>query len=212
MWLTFRGGLWALLGLAMVTGCASLSYTVNNNVFSEMSNDKKLRLFDAENEVSLAEDEAEQMRLRARDLSAEARAAGAQGGDTDPEIWGPQTEEMWDRRIEFLEASHDYLWDRLEVQASVIVAAQAKFELAKALLLKKNRLSGAERLDVHKFELQAQAAAHKSEAAREALSRNKPRLERIRQAWRQARETVLGSTLPVIGLPGDEEIPVWEIW
>lgn len=213
-----------MLGLVLVAAgaCNYLSYSVDNDAFATMSVDKKMRLFDAENDVSIAEDEREQMRERLRQIREDMRAVKRQRaaleedvrnrGEADADRTMDLADTMWDRRLDYLDMSLDYMKGRIGVQGTLISLARAKFELAKVLLIKKNKLEGSESLTVRDFEQQVSEIAQRAKAEQAELDRTKPPLERARLQWLKLRDDVAASSLSALGTPGEDELPVWESW
>ena len=208
--------------LLAATACNPLSYWVSNDVFAHMSVDKKMRLFDAENDVSIAEDEREQMRDRVRSIRDDMRNVRRQRaaleedlrnrGDADAGKTLQLAEIMWSKRVDYLDDSADYMKARIDAQGTLILLARAKFELAKVLLIKKNKLDGSESLVVRDFEQQVKDYSQRSKAELAELERTKPRLERARLEWLKLRDDLAASSLSALGTPGEDELPVWESW
>lgn len=200
----------ALVGLAALAGC-SLHHTIDNGLFHDLTVDKKMRLFDAENDVSISVDEREQMRERVRVIKAELRYAARQVDQAADKSLAV-TEHVWELRQTYLDGSLDYLRERIAAQDGVVLSARAKFELAKALLVKKNKLPGAEDLDVKDFEAQVTELGDASRAELAELDLEKPALQQARTDWLKARDELAASSLSSLGTPGADEIPVWESW
>lgn len=210
-WRPWYGWLVLLIGLS---ACGPLRYTVNNDAFSQLSVDKKMRLFDAENDVSLAQDEEGQMREAIHDLRMDQDQAERslrlvqrqEGGNTQVAA------RMWNARLKYLQLALDYMHQRLRVQDTMVVASQARFELAKALIVKKNKMPGADKIVVKNFEKQADSFNEraKTELAALALVRNK--VERARSDWLRLRDDVAANTLGGASQVGEEEQPAWQSW
>ena len=208
-----------LLLLSAATACSGLRYEIDNDVFRDMPIDKKLRLFDAENDVSLAVDERAQVRARIREIKIEAKLASSEV-DAAPELEDAAdnasldvlTSRMWQSRADYLEGSLDYLRKRLQLQDGLILLARAKFELAKALLVKKNKLAGVEDIEIKNFEEQIAAINQALQGEQGDLEGQKGNLERLRAAWLTLRNEVAASRLTGFMAPGEDELPVWESW
>lgn len=209
-----------LFALVCLTGCA-LSHTVNDDVFQDMSVDKKLRLFEAENDISIAIDERDQMRERIRELKREIRSAQVERRVADEEAahegreGGKQaqlSDAMWNSRLEYLDGSIAYLRRRMSAQDSVILLARAKFELAKALIIKRYKLEGAESINIKDFEHQVVECNEQMHVTLQEVEQGRSPLERLRAEWLRLRDELASGSLQNMVTPGDDELPVWENW
>ncbi|HET6345142.1 MAG TPA: hypothetical protein VFH51_09420 [Myxococcota bacterium] len=207
---------WILAAALLASGCGL--HTVDGEVFRDMTVDKKLRLFEAENDVSIAEDERDQMRDRAREIkqdihtaAQEQRAAEKSDDDEKGKLLGLAAR-MWEQRGVYLRESLDYLRSRMDAQDAVIDLARAKFELAKALLIKKNKLQGADGIDIKDFERQVSTYSERMRVAMAGLDRVKAKVEKSRAEWLKLRDDLSASSLEGSATPGADEIPVWESW
>jgi hypothetical protein len=136
----------AALLVALVAGCAGLSHKVDRSLLDDVPNEEKLILFDAENGVLIAKDEAEladkrqrearqalDRARRYRDVIAERRQSGA-SIDT-AEVLGLL--DQWnDARIAVREKEVDLAETTRKTADVRLWAARARYERAKAKLVK----------------------------------------------------------------------------
>ena len=194
--------------------CSPLHYTVSNDAFAQLSVDKKMRLFDAENDVSLAQDEKGQMREAIHQLHSDqdaaersSRVAGRQEGANSPGL-----RRMWSARVYYLKLAIEYLHHRVDTQDTTVLVARARFELAKALIVKKNKMPGADSIDIKKFEKQADMLGEQSKRELATLAQLRTKVERARTDWLRQRDDVAANTLGGASLVGDDELAVWQSW
>ena len=204
----FFAGLAGLAGLAMLaaTACSPLAHTVDNKTFRHLPLEKQMRLFDAENDVSIALDARSQMlEVDARLQQAVRRASRATAANH------PAQANLALARQRYMGAAQDFMAGRIGAQNKVILAALAKYELAKAILVKKNNLNGAQHLSIAAFERQATAENDAAKRQLAALSSRRERATRQRLAWESARQSVAADSLGGTAA-GDEEDPEWQAW
>jgi hypothetical protein len=198
----------------LLSACSPLHYTVSNDAFSQLSVDKKMRLFDAENDVSLAQDEKGQMREAIHLLRVDQDAAerASRVADRQENANTPGLKRMWASRVYYLKLAIEYLHRRVDAEDTVVMGARARFELAKALIVKKNKMPGADSIEIKKFEKQADGFGEKSKRELTTLSQLRSKVERARTDWLRQRDDVAANTLGGSGLVGDDEVAVWQSW
>jgi hypothetical protein len=150
--------------LLLVVGCAGLSHRVDRSLLDQVPNEELLLLFDAENSVYIARDEAELAarnledarkalkRARTyRELIAERRKSGA--AIDSPQVL--QLLEEWnDARIEMREREVALREEELRTSDVRLWAARARYEQAKAKLVKDFNPVGGADVDLKDFEQQ----------------------------------------------------------
>lgn len=198
----------------LLSACSPLHYTVSNAAFAQLSVDKKMRLFDAENDVSLAQDEKGQMREAIHQLHSDQDAAerSSRVADRQENANTPGLKRMWAARIYYLKLAIEYLHRRVDAQDTVVMGARARFELAKALIVKKNKMPGADSIEIKRFEKQADGFGEKSKRELTTLGQLRGKVERARTDWLRQRDDVSANTLGGSGLVGDDETAVWQSW
>ena len=129
--------------------------------------ENKLRLFDAENELNIAIDSRDQVVDEVAQIKEDIRRATRKRdrADRDEELFDSKGDE---RRvglarlrrttavaqIDYLQARMAWARTRLDRRQRELVVAKAKFELAKAKLVKRNNVPGASDIDLADFEAQ----------------------------------------------------------
>lgn len=161
----------------MLTACAGLWHRVDRSLLDDVPNDEKLLLFDAENGVYIAKDEmetasrelgdAERALERAydyRDVIVERRSSGAVV-DTTTVL---DLLDKWnDSRIELRKAEVEYMRQKHDAAESRLWASRARYERAKALLVKDFAPEGGTSIEVEDFDEQV---ADKEELEQEELA------------------------------------------
>ena len=186
-----------LLGLAGVCGCG-LSQTVERQLLRDLTVEQKLVLFEAENEVYIARDEREALRLRAQELERQRQRLAQRLIDAQGDA--------------YLDSKEAWLEARLEVQQDMVMVARAKLELAKAELVNRANVRGADGIDPDEFTEQVDAwVAHVREQQQE-LEAYEARQEKARQDWLSRRDELLDMSGGAYGSPWAEEASMWGEW
>jgi chromosome segregation ATPase len=214
----------AIAALALV-GCGGLSHQVDRDLLKDITIENKLLLFDAENDVSIALDDREQIARRVRELRGDIRDAEAQireaESDRDRALTkndakradlAAKAKVIFEQKIDYLEASIDLLHDKLSVQEKVVVVAEAKFELAKAKLVKRNNVFGASRIEIADFEAQVDEAVAAAREAQQSLSEGEKAVASMREGWEKAREQLAKESGGGVGSPWAEDSAAWGNW
>lgn len=216
-----RQALWACVSFWALQAC-SLPAHIDDDLFANLSTDRKLLLFDAENDVSQAEDAQAQMRERLADLREQRRMAAEEANWAEAEAneidvadmrAGPaQAMQTWRLRGVYLLEATGYLRQRLAVQGKIIDAARARFELTKAQQAQKEKLLSHDKVDLPRFVAQVNYYTGVRDRALQALMSRQRQCERARQAWLEQREDLVAHNIQKIGMVGADEVPVWELW
>ena len=210
------------LALLVLVGCSPLAHQVNNDLFARLTVDRKARLFDAEAEVEVARDLRQEMLDMARSLRQERQAASLEmdaaadlADSSDVRVRqqvARDTAAVWQARLGYLQAARDYIGARVRAQDAAILAAAAKFELAKALALQRLKLAAPGDYPIAAFEQQVTAMQQRAAEALLEVQAPRAQAERARNDWLQRRNALLGSSLQVDGLTAADVQPVWELW
>ena len=147
--------------------CAAPSLTVDRDVLEKITIENKLLLFDAENELNIAidsrdqvVDEIEQIKediQRAKtklEVAERDQESFADKGDAERAKIAGFKATSEEARIDYLSARLDWARSRLDRERKKLIVAKARFELAKASLVKKNNVPGASDIDLADFEEQ----------------------------------------------------------
>lgn len=168
------------LTVASTSACAGLSHRVDRDLLEDVPNEELLMLFDAENAVYIARDEAElarrnledarKARERARkykDLIADRRNSGA-AIDSSQVL---QLLEEWnDARIDMREKEAVLREEELATSDVRLWAARARYERAKAKLIKDFNPGGGADIDMTDFDEQVTDWEGKEKEALEGLT------------------------------------------
>lgn len=209
-----------LICLGGLVGC-SLQNRVDDRLFQQLSVDRKLVLFDAENDVSMAVDARAQMQERLYVLRQERRlvademawaAAAAASHDAKQASSAAQARRMWDLRDAYLRQSSQYLRRRLDVQKKVIDAAQARFELVKAQEALTEKLQSRDKIALPRFVAQLDHYQKLRDNALSALLPQQNVCEQSRTRWLAQRDEYVAHNIQKMGIVGADELAVWELW
>ncbi len=211
----------ALVSL-LVSACGGLGYQVDRDLLNEVSVENKLTLFDAENDVSIALDEREQIRREIQLVKQEIEDTekqieearedadrAADKGDAEREQVAVMAEEVFYLKKDFLKEQIGLLRERLSVQESYIYVAFAKYELAKAKLVKKNNVRGAQDIDIEDFEEQVDEYVLKARDMNQDFAEYEQEVEQVKQAWLTRREELQKASGGGLGSPWAEDSALW---
>lgn len=190
-----------LLALAVGwAGCGSdPRLRVDDSVLARISLENKLLLFDAENELDIAIDDRDQLTESLEQLERRLGTVAARRTRAleDAKLFDKKGEasqvEVSELRARAAEAELDHLRARrelsrvkLERQGGVIVVARARFELAKARLVRRNNVPGADDLDLEAFEAQVERYREKVADRDEEVAEAEARVSEREEAWSMA--------------------------
>jgi hypothetical protein len=191
-------------------------------LLKDISIENKLILFDAENDVSIALDERESLKKQmaeARQDIADAKAKIAEAktdaeraeakGDTNAETVGDLAEEAYDKKIDWLNDKLGFLRRRLDAQDRLVYVAWARYELAKAKLVKKNNTRGANDIELPDFEEQVDKYVELAKEDTEALKEEEAELQKAQQEWLAQREKLQAASGGGLGSSWAEDGSIW---
>lgn len=206
----------------VATGCGGLGYQVDRDLLNEVSVENKLTLFDAENDVSIALDEREQIRREIQlvkqqieDTESQIKEAvedakrAADKGDAEREKVAVMAEEVFYLKKGFLQEQIGLLRERMKVQESYIYVAFAKYELAKAKLVKKNNVRGAQDIDIEDYEAQVDEYVERAKEMNQDFAAYEQEVEQVKQAWLTRREELQQASGGGLGSPWAEDSALW---
>ncbi len=207
---------------AIATGCGGLSYTVDRDLLKDISIENKLILFDAENDVSIALDERESLKkqmtetrqdiadAKAKIIEAKTDADRAEAkGDANAETVGDLAEEAYDKKIDWLGDRLSFLRRRLDAQDRLVYVAWARYELAKAKLVKKNNTRGANDIELQDFEEQVDKCVELAKEDTESLKQEEVELQQSQQEWLAMREKLQAASGGGLGSSWVEDGSIW---
>jgi hypothetical protein len=207
---------------ALVCGCGGLSNRVDRDLLRDISVENKLLLFEAENDVSIAIDEQEQITRQIHEMRQQINALGSQKGaaandeeraqnkkDDKAEQVAVASRQVLDLKRDFLEMRLKALREKLSAQSGLAYVALAKYELAKAKLVKKNNVRGADRLDLADFEKQVDEAVAGAKQEQQAVEAVEKEVEVKRQQWLTARNQLEKSSGGGAASPWADDAMAW---
>lgn len=214
---------WAAGLMALsVSACGGLSYSVPRDLLQEVSVENKLTLFEEENNVSIALDEREQIRREIQlvkediiDTDKQIEEAIGDGeraadkGDAERERIAVMAEEVFAMKKDFLREQIGLLRERLKVQDAFIYVAFARYELAKAKLVKKNNVRGAQDVDLEDFEEQLTEYVEAAKGYQQDFSEREAEVEEVRKGWLAQREQLQKASGGGIGSAWAEDSALW---
>lgn len=189
-----------LLAVAAVTGCGSdPRLRVDGSVLERITIENKLLLFDAENELDIALDDRDRAeealaRVHSDRKSAERRRERAErdvgvfedkGALDRAEVARLRVAEV-DARLRHLEAKKREAELRLEQTDRDLVTARARFELAKARLVHRNNVPGADDIDVDAFAAQVEAYEAESADMNPRIEQAEAEVAEAEEGWSDA--------------------------
>ena len=161
--------------------------------------ENKLLLFDAENELDIALDDKDQVldELEALDRRRakveEERARARRDIDLFRDKGNPERAEIAalqaraaEAQLEHLEAERKAALVRLEREERALVVARARFELAKARLVKRNNVPGAADLKLEDFEEQVERYQERVLDLDDELDEAQAEVDATEEAWSMA--------------------------
>jgi chromosome segregation ATPase len=204
------------------SACGGLSYTIDRDLLKDISIENKLILFDAENDVSIALDERESLKkqvnearqdisdAKAKIKEARADAERAQEkGVANAQSVGDLAEEAYDKKIDYLNDRIGFLKRRLDAQERLIYVAWARYELAKAKLVKKNNVKGANDVELADYEEQVDKFVELAKEDTEGLKREEEELNVSQQEWLAQREKLQQASGGGLGSSWVEDGAIW---
>ncbi|MEE8408159.1 MAG: hypothetical protein V3T05_01010 [Myxococcota bacterium] len=214
------GAAWVMSALC---ACSSLSETVDRDQLAEITVENKLLLFDAENDVSIAIDEREQIQRQIYETKQDLRDAEIQieeaeidedrasvKGDAQRAQLSAMAREVFLLKVDYLEEYLDFLREKLDGQESLIMVAYAKFELAKAKLVKKNNVRGALDIELIDFEEQVDEYVERARENRMDLAERATEIEAFKKQWLDRRDQLMAASGGGLGSPWAEDSALWE--
>lgn len=196
-----RGVVWSLVAVGGLAACGPLSYTVDRELLRDVSVENKLILFDAENDVSIALDERENLRRQIMDLRQDIRDAEAQileansdrdryseKGDQERVGVSELAVDVYELKIDWLEERISLARERLSMQDRLIMVAAAKYELAKAKLVKNYNVRGAADLELVDYEAQVDAQVEQAKSSQADLTEAEAVVAEAEKVWQAKRE------------------------
>jgi hypothetical protein len=214
--------LWtAVLGVSLL-GCGGLSYEVDRNLLRDVSVENKLLLFDAENDVSIALDEQEMQQRKIRETRTQIRAMDTLEREAEADLDRAKAKkdpkavdtasmslDVLALKREYLEAHVDALREKLSAQDVLVRVALAKYELAKAKLVKKNNVRGADKIDLKDFEEQVDDIVASARDAQSDVAEAEKEAAQKRQAWLAARAKLEKTGAGGAGSPWADDATAW---
>jgi hypothetical protein len=208
--------------LAFSAGCADLAYRVPRSMLRELSVENKLALFEAENEVAIAWDEREQAMRKIQvikfaltdaekqwDDAKESEARAKKKNSAKAAQVAAVAIKTFLAKIEFLEAMLNVARERYYVKESVLTVALARFELAKATLVKKNSIAGAEDIELENFEGQVDHWVQRARSRQEDLAGAEKGANERKKVYMAQRDLLDKTSGGGLGSPWVEDATPW---
>lgn len=207
------GALAVLVGATFFGGCRSApSLRVDADVLDKITIENKLLLFDAENELNIAidsrdqvVDEIEQLKedirraKKKRDVAERDADVFSSKGDGDRARIAVLRQDAEGARAEFLEATLEWARERLNKERRKLIVARAKFELAKATLVKKNNVPGASDIELADFEAQVAEYSEDVNDADEDIAEAEASMNQAEEAWVAVADQLAAQTGGALG-------------
>lgn len=186
--------------VATLTACGSdPRLRVNDSVLERITIENKLLLFDAENELDIAIDDRDQV-LEAQSALREERGRVVERwvlarrdvsvfqskGDATRSQVASLRADVAQARLRHIDARLEAEQVRLERQRRALLVARARFELAKARLVKRNNVPGAASLQLEAFERQVSQYEALVGALDPKLDQADARVAEREEAWSMA--------------------------
>ncbi len=194
-------------------GCGSgPRLRVAGDVLDRITIEHQLLLFDAENELNIAVDRRDQVveeiaHLKHRRRTAQKKLSVA---ERDQEVFEAknnpakaqvaglraQAEGAHDR---YLEQRLDWARSRLNLERKQLLVAKARFELAKAKLVKRNNVPGASEIELKDFEEQVKDYQNEVEESRPEVADAQKSMAQVENEWTKAVRKLQSATGGAIG-------------
>ncbi|MBN1960942.1 MAG: hypothetical protein JW841_08345 [Deltaproteobacteria bacterium] len=189
-----------LATVLLLGGCGGLSYQVDRDLLLEVSVENKLLLFEAENEVSIAIDELEQISRQIQKVKQQISSVNSQRNAAEADYERADSKEdekamqiaktsadILELKKDFLEARVSLFEEKLKAQDGLVRVAFAKYELAKAKLVKKNNVRGADKIDLADYEAQVDEVVAVAREEQQAINETEKEVETLRKQWLDSR-------------------------
>lgn len=184
----------AALALAMLgAGCAGLSHRVDRGLLDQVPNEELLLLFDAENAVYIARDEADLASRNLEDARKALRRATAykkliderrKSGAAIDSAQVLQLLEQWnDARIDMRNKEVSLREEELRTSDVRLWAARARYEQAKAKLIKDFNPVGGASVDLEDFDKQVTEWEAREQEVLEGLKERENAMLAAREAY-----------------------------
>ncbi|OGQ84222.1 MAG: hypothetical protein A2289_08800 [Deltaproteobacteria bacterium RIFOXYA12_FULL_58_15] len=195
---------------------------MDRDLLAEITIENKLLLFDAENDVSIAIDERErlsreihQTKLDIVDAELQVDEAeedgdrAAEKGDEKRAQLSVMAGEVFLLKIDYLHEQLGFLRAKLAAQDELIMVAKAKYELAKAKLVKRNNVRGAQDIELADYEGQVDEYIGGAKETRLDLAEIEKEVELVKNQWLQTRDKLMASSGGGLGSPWAEDSALW---
>ncbi|MGF1511746.1 MAG: hypothetical protein ACFB9M_19800 [Myxococcota bacterium] len=185
---------------------------MNGKVLEKLTIENRLLLFDAENELNIAvdaryqvvdeidaiKDDIERARDKLDTAKRDQKTFSSRKNSEQSRIAAFRVAAQ-KSRIKYLEARLEWARERLDVEDRRLIVAQAKFELAKARLVKKNNVPGASKIKIEDFEKQVAKYESQVDDADQDVERALTQLTREEEAWIAATQQLQEATGGALG-------------
>ncbi len=212
----------AALLVTVVVAAGGCAKRVDRDLLRDLTVESKLVLFEAENEYSIALDEKEMLkrqiidtRVQVKEINAlkneaeaDADRAKARKDDKAVEV-AKRAYDVLDLKRSFVKARIHVLEQKLSAQERVVSVSYAKYELAKAKLVKRNNVRGADKIDLADFEKQVDQLVAKARYAQGAVDDAEKEAEARKQEWLAARNQLESSAGGGASSPWADEASAW---
>ncbi|MEM6730896.1 MAG: hypothetical protein AAF658_05035, partial [Myxococcota bacterium] len=130
-------------------------------------------------------------------------------GDPEREQVAVMAEEVFELKKDYLFERVSLLREKLKVQESYIYVAFARYELAKAKLVKKNNIRGAQDIEVEEFEAQVDEYVEAAKEVAQDFTAYEQEVEQVRQVGVTRREELQKASGGGLGSPWAEDSALW---
>jgi chromosome segregation ATPase len=159
-------------------------------------------------QVSEARQDISDAKAKIKEAKADAERA-AEKGDANAQQVGDLAEETYDKKIDYLNERIGFLKRRLDAQERLIYVAWARYELAKAKLVKKNNVRGANDVEIPDFEEQVDKFVELAKEDTETLKQEEAQLAAAQQEWLAQREKLQAASGGGLGSSWVEDGSIW---
>ena len=212
----------SLSGLLLCTTACGLAHTIDRDMLAGVTVENKLLLFDAENDLAIADDQREMVRRQIREAYRDVRLSEEQieeaesdyeranaKNDQESMRIALMAEDVFEMKIDYLNAYIGYLRDRYTAQNGLVRVAASKYELAKAKLVKQNKVKGSADIDIEDFEEQVSDQVQAAQNEKLDLEETLKEVNQIREAWLAEREKLREASGGGLGSPWAEDSTLW---
>ena len=200
-------------------GCGTLSYTIQTEDFIELSSDNKVLLFDAENEIAMVMDAHDELQkeifmikrdIRLTNKQLEAAEIALDKASDEDNVKAEQVAELavsvFLKKLTYLDEKLEIANEKYDTHEVVLHVALAKYELAKAMLVRKFNLADAQDIEIVDFEEQIKDFEEDAQERTASFAELEQSAEALKKDWLAERDKLARASGGGWGSPWVEDV------